>query len=66
MYLHGHAIERNYDEAFKWFIKSAEQGNSMAENNIGEMYLNGEGLEKNYNEAFKWFKKSAEHGDALG
>ena len=54
---------KNYDEAFKWLKKSAEQGNITAQYNIGIMYNVGKGTQKNKAEAVKWLKKSAEQGN---
>lgn len=58
--------EKNYEEAFKWYKKSAEQGNPRAENNIGNCYFRGRGVETNYEEAFRYYKKSAKQGNAVG
>jgi len=48
----------------KWYRKSAEQGNAMAQDNLGVMYHEGEGVTRNYAEAAKWFRKAAEQGYA--
>ena len=42
----------------------ANDGDSMAQNNLGSMYYNGEGVPQDYKEAAKWYRKSAEQGDA--
>jgi len=49
----------------KWFRKSAEQGNEIAQRNLGYKYHNGDGVPKDSAEAVKWFRKSAEQGDSL-
>jgi len=46
--------------------KSAEQGNSLAQNNLGVMYAEGHGVGRNEAEAVKWFRKSAEQGNPEG
>jgi TPR repeat protein len=46
-----------------WYHKAADQGNSLAENQIGSYYDNGAG--HNQAEGFKWYRKAAEHGDAV-
>ena len=56
-------IANPYEEAEKWFLKSAEQGNSDAQNFLGIMYQNGQGVEKDYVEASKWYQKAAEQGN---
>lgn len=57
----------NYEEALKWFHKSAGQGYSYGQYNLGVMYLEGSGVAKNESEAVKWFTKAAEqwHIDAI-
>src|ERR1039458_4548027 len=37
---------KNLEEALKWYRKSAEQGNSNGENNVGLCYWHGEGGER--------------------
>ena len=64
MYKIGTGVEKNLDEAFKWYKKSAEQGNSIGQYNLGSAYKNGEGVENNVDEALKWYTKSAEQGNA--
>jgi len=63
-YYNGTGVKQDYQEAMNWFIKSANQGNSIAQYNIGLMYFNGDGVTKNYEEALKWYRKAAERGDA--
>lgn len=50
----------DYDTAFKWWIKAAENGYAVAQNNIGVCYENGLGVSQNLNEAIKWYRKAAE------
>jgi TPR repeat protein len=45
-------------------IKSAEQGDVVAEYDLGYRYDDGQGVPQNYAEAFKWYRKAAEQGDA--
>ena len=56
--------KRKYTDAFKWYMRAAEQGDSQAQFRVGNMYDFGVGVEKNYKEAVKWYRKSAEQGDA--
>ena len=46
--------------------KSADQGNALAQNNLGVMYAEGKGVSRNDTEAVKWFRKSAEQGNSAG
>ncbi|MFI3206576.1 MAG: tetratricopeptide repeat protein, partial [Clostridia bacterium] len=55
----------NYNEAFKWFKRSAEQENAFAQYYLGICYEYDRGVEGNLSESFKWYKKSAEQGHAI-
>ena len=44
------------------YLKSAENGDSSAQRNLGWCYANGEGVKKDQAEAVKWWRKSAEQG----
>ena len=50
-----------------WYRLSADQGNTIAQNNLGAMYYAGEGIEESKAEAYKWFYIAGELGnqDAL-
>ena len=63
-YNYGKGVEKNHEEAVKWYKKAAGKGDAWAMNNLGNCYKNGKGVEKNYKEAVKWFKKAAEKGNA--
>ena len=41
----------------------AENGNTNAQNILGNMYFDGDGVERNYKESFKWYKMAADQGD---
>ena len=49
----------NYEEAVKWYRKSADQGNAWAQNNLGFCYQEGNGVEQSYEEAMKWYLMAA-------
>lgn len=63
-YQTGNGIEKDYDEASRWYRKAAEQGELSAQTNLGIMYSNGIGVEQDYDEALKWWRKAAEQGKA--
>jgi uncharacterized protein len=44
--------------------KAAEQGDALAQNNLGLMYAHGKGVPENDVEALKWYRKAAEQGNA--
>ena len=43
---------------------AAEQGDAVAQNNLGYMYDNGYGVPENDAEAIKWYRKAADQGHA--
>ena len=45
-------------------MKSAENGNADAMNNVGCCYSRGEGVTQDKTKAFEWYLKSAENGNA--
>ena len=45
-YYHGEGVEKNLTEAFKWYQKSAEQGNAPAQSTLGGFYHRGEVVKK--------------------
>jgi TPR repeat protein len=56
---------QNYQEAVYWFKKAAEQGNTIAQFNLGVMYDKGQGVRQDYQKAFYWYKKSAAQGNSM-
>jgi len=62
-FLNGTFQKKDPQEAFKWFLKSAEQGYVGAEHNLGWMCDNGVGVERSSTEAAKWYEKAASQGD---
>ena len=43
----------------------AEQGDALAQNNLGVAYANGDGVAENDAEAVKWYRKAADQGEAM-
>lgn len=56
---------KNYALALQEFRPLAEQGDSMAQFNLGLMYVRGEGVTQDLNEAIAWFRKSADQGNVM-
>src|SRR5882724_3392068 len=52
-------IEKDPNEAAKWYLRAARQGNGDAQIEIGEMYAEGEGVSQDFVEAYKWFNIAA-------
>ncbi len=48
----------------KWCRKAAEQGNAIAQGNLGFVYSEGLGVTQDYAEAARWYRKAAEQGYA--
>jgi TPR repeat protein len=59
------ASERgDYRTAFAGFKKLAEQGDAIAQFNLGLMYANGRGVPTDDRQAVAWYRKAAEKGIA--
>ena len=43
-------------------LERAEQGDTIAQTDLGDMYYNGKGVTQNYSEAIKWYRKAADQG----
>ncbi len=62
MYANGQGVLQDYEEAVRWFRKAAEQGNAVAQNNLGVMYAAGRGVPQDYVQAHMWFNLAAARG----
>jgi hypothetical protein len=60
MYDEGQGVAQDYKEAVKWYRLSAEQGDALAQFNLGLMYYEGQGVPQDNKEAVKWWRLSAE------
>ena len=59
------ALDRDdYATAISRFTKAAEQGDALAQFNLGLMYHDGDGVPRDYKQAFYWYRKAAELGHA--
>jgi TPR repeat protein len=54
----------DYATALREWTPLAEQGNAVAQYNLGVMYRKGKGVPQNHKTAVKWYRLSAEQGDA--
>jgi uncharacterized protein len=62
MYKYGWGVPQNYVEALKWLRKAADQGDSLAQLQMGEIfYAGGAGVPQNYTEAMKWYLKAVDN-----
>jgi TPR repeat protein len=55
MYDEGDGVPENDVEAVRWFRLAAEQGNALAQYNLGLMYANGRGVPQTNLRAYVWF-----------
>ena len=62
MHCYGLGTEQNYTEAFKWFEKSAIEGNKFAQFSLANLNYFGNGIEKSYEQAYHWYMKAAQQG----
>lgn len=53
----------NNKNAFSFWLKAANQGNAIAQFNLGTLYENGEGVSQDYSKAFEWYQKAANQGN---
>ncbi len=61
-YSSGQGVEKNKKEAFKWYLKAAEQGYMQGIYNAGQCYYLGIGVETEQQKAADYLRKSAESG----
>ncbi len=59
-YLKGKSVEKNVQEAIKWFEMAAKQNHIRAQYQLGKIYLYGEGVKANLNYAHYFLNKAAE------
>jgi len=64
IYDRARGVERNEQEALKWYILAAEQGLAEAQNNLGVIYESTNVDSGNYEEAVQFYQQAAEQGFA--
>lgn len=57
-------IYMNKEKGIALIRRSAEQGYTEAQYNLGRCYYNGEGVSQDYTQAVYWWSKAAEQGNA--
>jgi TPR repeat protein len=60
----GEGVLVNYEEAFKWFTRAAEQDDSRGMYMLAMMYLKGDGVEASELLARRWMSRAAMLGYA--
>lgn len=54
---------RDRSQAFKYYLKAAEQDCPVSQFNLGHMYRSGIGTKQNMQKALEWFERAADLGD---
>lgn len=60
----GELLEKDQEQAARWYFAAAEQGHADAAANLARCFAMGEGLERSDVMAFKWYTIAAELGNA--
>ncbi len=55
-------VPQDYAEAAKWYRRAAEQGERLAQYNLGIMYKEGKGVPRDIIQAYVWLSLSAMKG----
>ena len=63
MYRYGQGVARDLVQAAHWYRKAADQGEAVAQNQLGWMYAEGLGLPRDLGEAFRWHRRAADQGN---
>ena len=64
-WMKGEGVTKDDVEAVKWYRKAAEQGNALAQANLGILFETGRGVPKDDVEAAVWYRKAAEQGNTF-
>ncbi|WP_272577704.1 tetratricopeptide repeat protein, partial [Providencia sp. PROV271] len=62
----GEGVRQDYHQAFQWFNKAAQQGDSLSQGMLGILYHDGLGVRQNKLLAKEWFGKSCDNGNQGG
>ena len=65
-FFEGNGVKRNHRKAIKWYKKSAELGQVVAQRNLGIMYENGYGVDVDIKEANRWLRLAADNDSGYG
>jgi hypothetical protein len=63
IFLYGHGVKPDYDQARKWLELAAREGRVDALYNLGSMYDKGIGTERDVAQAMHWFGLAADQRD---
>ena len=63
MHHNGLGTKQDFKAAFKWFLKSSEQGNLNSIRLISTMYALGNGIKKDFLRSYMWAKIGSDNND---
>ena len=66
MYELGMGIDKDLDQAFIWYQKSANQAYAKAQYNLGIFYALAKGVDKDIQQSKYWIRKANENGYSGG
>jgi len=55
MYANGQGVDRDFEEAAKWFRSAAEKGVAAAQAKLAQLYERGKGVPKDMEFAYAWY-----------
>jgi len=58
-----HLLQKDYENARRYYLLASEQGEYLAMYNLACMYYFGDGVERDEAAAFSWYQKAGQHGD---
>ena len=64
-YQDGEGVEKNIQEAIKYYNLAAENGDTDAMEKLGGIYFAGEGVPKDEEKSATWYKKAADSGSGF-
>ena len=59
----GVVFHKVYEEAAKWYRKTAAKNLAKAHNSLGNIYVTGKGVPLDYKQALKWYQSAVDLGD---
>ena len=63
-YQTGEHVDVDLDQAIRWYLAAADQGQVIAQNNLGRLYQMGVGVDRDINQAIYWYEQAAKNGSA--
>lgn len=62
MYYLGQGVLQDFNVAYDWYERAADEGDALSMYNISLLYERGEGVDRDSEDAFEWCEKAAEVG----